>query len=212
MNRITRSPTVSFVLVRLFVIVFVFLCVFLQPDTRSCYKKAGKRPLTKVQDGGREYSVNPDVLQRAKAEGQNVKVYMMYGTYTSAVAAASTTFPSLWAAARSYLFIFHLALCTSDTSASSVWFMCEDCAALLSPLGSILPFSGVVCDGDVAGAARSPSQTTRWLACAPTHTDGPRKVASLTTNVNVFGENRHRQRTCNGKRGLSCWTVPLTSI
>lgn len=82
-------------LVRLFVIVFVFLCVFLQPETRNCYKKAGKRPLTKVQDGGREYSVNPDVLQRAKAEGQNVKVYVMYGTYTSAVAAASTTFPSL---------------------------------------------------------------------------------------------------------------------
>lgn len=74
---------------------FVLFCVFLQPETRSCYKRAGTRPLTKVQDGGREYSVNPDVLQRAKADGQNVKVYMMYGTYTSAAAAASTTFPSL---------------------------------------------------------------------------------------------------------------------
>lgn len=52
-----------------------------QEETKSCYEDAEKWPLEKKQDGGDEYTVSFSTLISAKMSGNDVTVYIIYGTY-----------------------------------------------------------------------------------------------------------------------------------
>lgn len=56
------------------------MSIYLQEETKSCYKKANKRPLAEKQDGGSEDTVRHTNL--ALATGQDVTVVATYGAYT----------------------------------------------------------------------------------------------------------------------------------
>ncbi|KAM7407743.1 hypothetical protein PAMA_003475 [Pampus argenteus] len=62
---------------------------FWPAETISCYKKAGKRPLTETQHGGTQYTVRQTSLALARSKGKNVIVVItsadivpIYATYT----------------------------------------------------------------------------------------------------------------------------------
>lgn len=58
------------------------MLIYLQMETKSCYKDAERRPLERKQDGGTEYTVSHATLTQAKSKGQDVTVVIATGTYT----------------------------------------------------------------------------------------------------------------------------------
>lgn len=58
------------------------MLTYLQDETKSCYKEARQRPLTRKQDGGTEYTVSQQSLELAKSKDQDVTVVVTFGAYT----------------------------------------------------------------------------------------------------------------------------------
>lgn len=56
------------------------MLIYLQAETKSCYKEAGKRPLIEKMNGGTEYTVKQKYLDVAKSNG--VTVVVTSGEYT----------------------------------------------------------------------------------------------------------------------------------
>ncbi len=59
------------------------MLIYSQDETKSCYKKAKKRPLTRRQDGGNEYTVSQSSLALAKSNNQDVTVVIIFGEHIS---------------------------------------------------------------------------------------------------------------------------------
>lgn len=62
---------------------WIWVFISLQDETKSCYIDAGKRPLRKVQDGGRQYIVSGDMISQAMEKGVDIRVVVIYGMYSS---------------------------------------------------------------------------------------------------------------------------------